>query len=45
VSRWRRPINIDSVEWDTPAPAVVGSRVAFVARILGRRLAYTYEFV
>ena len=37
--------NIDSVEWDTAPPAVVGSRVAFVARFLGRRLAYTYEIV
>jgi uncharacterized membrane protein len=37
--------NIDSVEWETPPPAVVGSRVAFVARFLGRRLAYTYEIV
>jgi uncharacterized membrane protein len=36
-------VNIDSVEWRTPPPAVVGSRMAFVARFLGRRLAYTYE--
>ena len=35
---------IESVEWETPPPAQVGSKVAFVARFLGRRLAYTYEF-
>lgn len=37
--------NITSVEWKTPAPMVVGSRLAFVAQFLGRRLAYTYEVV
>lgn len=35
--------NIESVRWETPPPAGVGSRLAFVARFLGRRLAYTYE--
>ena len=37
--------NIDSVEWETAPPLAVGSRLAFVARFLGRRLAYTYEVV
>jgi Polyketide cyclase / dehydrase and lipid transport len=37
--------NIDSIEWETEPPVAVGSRIAFVARFLGRRLAYTYEVV
>lgn len=35
--------NIKSVEWQTQTPLTVGSRLAFVAYFLGRRMAYTYE--
>jgi uncharacterized protein YndB with AHSA1/START domain len=35
--------NIESVEWKSPKKVEVGARVAFAARFLGRRLAYTYE--
>ncbi len=41
ATRWY--VNITSVQWKTPPPAVVGSRIAFVARFLGRQIAYTYE--
>jgi uncharacterized membrane protein len=37
--------NIDTVEWRTEPPLHVGSVVGFVARFLGRRLAYDYEVV
>ncbi|MBF4764634.1 SRPBCC family protein [Nocardioides islandensis] len=37
--------NILSVNWRTPPPVKVGSRMDFVARFLGRRLSYTYEVV
>jgi hypothetical protein len=35
--------NIKAVEWRTPRPLVPGTRLAFVASFLGRRLEYTYE--
>ena len=35
--------NIESAELQTQAPLAEGSRIAFVARFLGRRLEYTYE--
>jgi uncharacterized protein YndB with AHSA1/START domain len=38
-------VNIESVEWKTEPPPQVGTQVAFTAKFLGRRLAYTYEVV
>ncbi len=37
--------NIEAVDWRSPKPAAVGSRVDFSARFLGRRLTYTYEIL
>ena len=37
--------NIDAVEWRTEPALQVGSVIGFVARFLGRRLAYNYEIV
>jgi len=37
--------NIESIDWKTPPPVRLGSRMDFVAHFLGRRLAYTYEVV
>jgi uncharacterized membrane protein len=38
-------VNIHSVEWVTPPPMLLGSRIAFKASFLGRELAYVYEIV
>ena len=35
--------NITSVAWQTSPPLQAGSRMTCTARVLGRRLAYTYE--
>ena len=40
---WYRKIS--AVEWKTAPALEVGTRVAFVARFLGRELRYTYEIV
>ena len=37
--------NIESIVWRTPRPIAVGTQLDFVARFLGKRLAYTYEIV
>jgi len=41
ATRWYA--NIRRASWVTEPPLAVGSRFAFVARFLGRTLAYTYE--
>jgi Polyketide cyclase / dehydrase and lipid transport len=41
VHRWYR--SITRVEWLTDRPLQVGTRLAFAAEFLGRRMAYTYE--
>lgn len=38
-------VNIESVEWRSKPPLAPGSELEFVARFLGRRLAYTYRIV
>ena len=37
------PTGTESVEWKTPKPLQVGSRLAFVAQFLGRTFEYIYE--
>jgi ligand-binding SRPBCC domain-containing protein len=41
ATAWYR--NIKAVEWETPPPAAVGSKLRFRAQFLGRALEYTYE--
>lgn len=38
-------VNIKSVEWKTPKPLQIGSRIAFKARFLGKDLSYVYEVI
>jgi uncharacterized protein YndB with AHSA1/START domain len=37
--------NITRVEWKTPPVLAEGSKIAFVAQFLGKRMAYTYDIV
>jgi hypothetical protein len=37
--------NIEAVDWRSATPAAVGARIEFTARLLGRRLTYTYEIL
>lgn len=37
--------NVQHVEWETLPPLGLGSKVAFVAQFLGKRVVYTYEVV
>ena len=43
ATKWYR--NIKQVEWETPKPLQIGSRLAFIAEFLGRTIAYTYEVI
>jgi len=43
VPNWYRRIH--TVNWITDPPVTVGSRIAFEARFMGKRLVYTYEVV
>jgi uncharacterized membrane protein len=37
--------NLKAVDWRSPKPVSRGTRIAFTAAFLGRRLVYTYEVV
>ncbi|MDQ0115855.1 SRPBCC family protein [Paenibacillus harenae] len=41
ASEWY--VNIKSVEWLTPKPIEVGSKIAFKAAFLGKELSYVYQ--
>ena len=41
VTKWYSKIK--SVEWKSPRPLRVGTRIAFVSRFLGRKIVTTYE--
>ena len=41
VPHWYR--RIQTVTWKTDPPVTIGSRIAFEARFMGKRLVYTYE--
>jgi hypothetical protein len=38
-------VNIESCEWKTPKTLEIGSKIAFTAYFLGRKLDYTYEII